>query len=373
MGRCAARHNHGSGTATAWGACRLGRRAVAWSAGRRSSCDAKAARLLTAVVLVTGALLLLGVDTTSAQTVPPPSSAAQIAQGDARVAEVLDDVEYEVSVSTWGGGDAGPSGATLIYTWAAANARSAAGVWPLLQSTGSAAPSAPYDPVEHRLRVDDLTSLRVDVLPAESRVLQIRPLAAETEYVLLEETWPPFSSVPWLTEHPWILAPLYMLAALWITLRAWRRSRAWNRRLPSMTRHDRQFILRLSVILFLLLSIVWQVYESVVAAQSPSASPGGMEAGDLTALPILLFPPALFFAALALEFSPAAHRVAWGLVAVLAAAGSVYFLAAAMTGTVGNLNLSYYILLGVLALVTAPRAFSAGRMGWSRKGMSRYA
>jgi hypothetical protein len=43
-----------------------------------------------------------------------------------------------------------------------------------------------------------------------------------------------------------------------------------------------------------------------------------------------------------------------------------------MISTTGNLNLSYYILLGVLALLTAPRAFSAGRMGWSRPGMVRY-
>ena len=66
-----------------------------------------------------------------------------------------------------------------------------------------------------------------------------------------------------------------------------------------MTRHDRQFILRLSVVLFLLFGIGWQIYEGVVAAQGPSATPHGMNAGDLTALPILLLPPAVFLWSLA--------------------------------------------------------------------------
>ena len=70
--------------------------------------------------------------------------------------------------------------------------------------------------------------------------------------------------------------------------------------------------------------------------------------------------------------TPAAHRVAWGLVAFLAAAGSIYNLAAAVTGTATNLNLSYYILLGALCILAAPRAFSAGRMGWSRNSSPRY-
>ena len=72
----------------------------------------------------------------------------------------------------------------------------------------------------------------------------------------------------------------------------------------------------------------------------------GLGAGDLAALPLLLFPPALFLAALILELTRASHRVAWALVAVLAGAASLYNLATAMTGTATNLNLSYYILLG---------------------------
>lgn len=374
MCRCAARQRHGGIRVAGWEACRAGSahacaalegRARLRRSARMLRCALAAGVLLAGVALAPHAF---AVDAAASE-----SSAEAIAQSDPRVAAVLAGLEYTVSSSAWGGGDAGPAGATLIYSWPAAAARGAEGVWPLLSTTGTEPPAPPHDPVERRVRLDDLTSLRVDVLSDARSVVQIRPLVGETEFVLIEETWPPFSWFPWFTENPWVLAPLYALLALWIISRAWRRSRAWNRRLPSMTRHDRQFLLRLSVVLFLLVSIAWQVYESFVAARSPSASPGGMNAGDLAALPILLFPPALFFAALALEFSPGAHRVAWGLVAILAGAGSVYFLMSAMIGTAGNLNLSYYILLGALALFTAPRAFSAGRMGWSRKGMPRYA
>ena len=37
-----------------------------------------------------------------------------------------------------------------------------------------------------------------------------------------------------------------------------------------------------------------------------------------------------------------------------------------VTGATTNLNLTYYVLLAVLALISVPRAFSAGKMGWSR-------
>ena len=140
-----------------------------------------------------------------------------------------------------------------------------------------------------------------------------------------------------------------------------------------MTRHDRQFIGRLAVILLLLAGFAWQVYEAIFAAGAPAVDPGALNAGDLAALPVLLFPPALFLAALAMELTPSGHRVAWALVAFLAAAGSLYNLAAAVTGTTTNLNLSFYILLGALCILAAPRAFSAGRMGWSRNSRPRYA
>jgi hypothetical protein len=297
------------------------------------------------------------------------SDAAQAAVADPRVAAALAGTDYTVAGRTWGEGDS--AGTTVVFTWKTEDARSVAATWPLLKTVRTGVPAPPFETAEHHLRIGDLTALRVDVLK-QGRVLQILPLAGETQYRLFEETWPPFSWIPWFTSRPWVLAPVFIIAALVIVVRAWRRSRTWNRRLPSMTRHDRQFIGRLSFILFLLAGLAWQVYEAVYAAKSPSVVLGGFDAGDLTALPILLFPPALFVAALILEFGYGAHRVAWGLVSALAAAGCIYNLATAMISTTGNLNLSYYILLGALALLTAPRAFSAGRMGWSRHGMPRY-
>lgn len=368
-------------TVIAPGACQAGRMAVGRGgtdrsrrAGRgesRSFGTVKAFVLVIALGLFLAAAQVVWADE-AAQAPDDPGGAALIAQADPRVAAVLAGLEPSAETSTWGGGDS-PAGATVTFAWPALDRRSVADVWPLLDTGSDGVPAPPFDAVAHRLRLEDLTSLRVDVLVDEGKVVQIRPLAGQTMYVLGEETWPPFSWAPWFTSRPWVIAPLYVIAAAWIIGWAWRRSRAWNRRLPSMTRHDRQFILRLSVVLFLVAGIAWMVYESVVAARSPSVDIGGFAAGDLAALPSLLFPPALFFAALALEFSPGPHRVAWGLVAVLAGCGSVYFLAAATTGTAGNLNLSYYILLGVLALFTVPRAFSQGRMGWSRRGLPRYA
>lgn len=51
--------------------------------------------------------------------------------------------------------------------------------------------------------------------------------------------------------------------------------------------------------------------------------------------------------------------------------GGFCFLAIAATGTANNLNLSCYVLLGILCLLAAPR--NAGRMGWSRNSLPRYA
>jgi hypothetical protein len=303
------------------------------------------------------------------------SVAVAAATADPTVAAVLQGADYQASVASWGGTPGAPAGATVTFAWPAANARSAAGVWPLLASDDGGAPAPPYATVEHRVRITDLSALQVDVLLRDGRVIQILPLDGETQFELLEETWPPFSRFPWFTARPWVLLPVFLLVGAIVIARAWRRSRAWNRRLPSMTRHDRQFIGRLAVILFLSAGFAWQVYEAIYAATAPAVDPGGLNAGDLAALPLLLFPPALFLAALAMELTPTSsgHRVAWGLVTFLAAAGSFYNLATAVTGTTTNLNLSYYILLGVLCLLAAPRSFTAARMGWSRNDPPRYA
>ena len=135
-----------------------------------------------------------------------------------------------------------------------------------------------------------------------------------------------------------------------------------------MTRHDRQFIGRLAVILFLLAGFAWQVYEGMYAATRavrrlrarPPAAPGVAAAAPVPA------------GALRRRPDPRAQPVAAASAGVgrwspfCAGAASVYNLATAITGTTTNLNLSYYILLGVLCPHPAPRAFSCRRMGWSR-------
>ena len=309
----------------------------------------------------------------SKATPKPDAEAVAAVTADPTVAAVLQGTAYQTSVAFWGGAQGAPAGATVTFTWPAANARAAAGLWPLLKTDAGETPAPPYATVEHRVHITDLTALQVDVLLQDGRVIQILPLDGGTQFELREETWPPFSWFPWFTARPWVLLPVFLVVGAIVIARAWRRSRAWNRRLPSMTRHDRQFLGRLAVIVFLLAGFAWQVYEAIYAAGAPAVDPGGLNAGDLAALPLLLFPPALFLAALAMELTPSGHRVAWGLVSFLAVGGSVYNLAAAVTGTTTNLNLSFYILLGGLCILAAPRALSAGRMGWSRNSLPRYA
>ena len=331
-----------------------------------------------AVLLCAGALLAVIPGTArggSAKTPPATASAASAelvatAVADPAVADALAGVTYQTSVVTWGDAGGVPAGGTVTFAWPAAEARNAGGVWPLLVADGT--PSPPYTSTDFRVRAGSLAALRVDVLAQERRVIQILPLDGATAFTLDEQTWAPFSWVPLFGAYPWVLMPVYVLVGFVVIARAWRRSRAWNRRLPSMTRHDRQFIGRLVVILFLLAGVAWMVYESVHAAGAPSADPSASGPGDLAMLPLLLFPPAILVAALFLEFSARSHRAAWALVAVLAGAGCIYNLAAAMLGTATNLDLSFYILLGIVCLLAAPRAFSAGRMGWSRNMAPRY-
>ena len=243
--------------------------------------------------------------------------------------------------------------------------------WPLLRSD-AATPEPPYDSTQYRIRASRVSGLQVDVLLDGARVIQVMPRDGETEYVLKEQTWPPFSWIPWFTAKPWVVAPVFIALVIVFMVRAWLRSRAWNRRLPSMTRHDRQFIARVAVLLFLLAGFAWQFYEGWYAATGPSVDSGASAAGSLASLPLLLIPPGLFVAGLILELSSAPRRGSWALLALLSVAASAYFLASAMTGATTNLNLTYYILLAVLALIGIPRAFSAGKMGWSRNAAPRY-
>ncbi len=346
--------------------------------GGRKTAPALAAAFLCVAALTASAPRAAAATTSPKSAASSSSGAAakaseeavQMAAADPRVAQVLSGLASpRVRVVRWPASQ--PVGATVYYSWSAAETRHVAVVWPLVKTAGRGQlPTPPYVTVERHLRIDDLTALRVDVL--RGRVIQVAPMDGDTQFQLLEETWPPFSWIPRFSERPWVLLPVFVVVGLVVVARAWRRSRAWNRKLPSMTRHDRQFIGRLVVILFLLASLAWQIWEAVNATSAPAIATAGINAGALAALPLLLIPPAIFVAAAALEFSPAPHRAAWALLAVLAGATSAYNLATAVTGTTTNLNLSYYILLGILCLLAAPRAFSAGRMGWSRNRLPRY-
>jgi hypothetical protein len=349
----------------AW--ARLGR-----AIGRRTLLGALLLVVFLAALAAAASAALPGAAAAKPTATDPNAAFVAAALADPQVAAVLQGVTYESSVKTWGGTQAAPAGATVTFKWPEATRRTVSATWPLVKSEDNGTPVPPYTTVDHQLRIEDLTALGVDVLKG-GHVIQIMPLDGETTFKLLEETWPPFSWFPRFTANPWALLPAFVVIGLVVIARAWRRSRAWNRRLPSMTRHDRQFIGRLVVILFLAAGLAWQVYEAFYAASAPAVDPKGVSAGQLAALPLLLFPPAIFLAALILELSPLPHRFAWGLVSVLAGAGGFYSLAIALTGTANNLNLSYYILLGILCLLAAPRAFSAGRMGWSRNSMPRYA
>jgi hypothetical protein len=317
-----------------------------------------------------------GDDTSGAAADEPAVSAAESAarafvEADASIGRILAGRDAVVAVIAWGGTQAEPDGFTFTFRWTAANAAAIAGEWPLLRS-GTATPSAPYDSTIYRLRASDVSALRVDVLAAGPELLQVMPINGETDLVLKEQTWSPFRWFPWFTERPWVLAPVFLALTALLMARAWRRSRAWNRRLPSMTRHDRQFIGRVAILLFLIAGFAWQFYEGWFAATGPSVGSSGSAAGDLASLPLLLIPPGLFVAGLVLELSAGPRRGSWGLLGVLSAAACVFYLAAALTGTATNLNLSYYILLAVLTLICIPRAFSAGKMGWSRGNAPRY-
>lgn len=299
------------------------------------------------------------------------AAAQAAAEADPSISAVLAGTEATVEAGEWGGAEGEPAGTTLVYRWAAEQAKAIDEEWPLLR-TGDGTPEPPYESSAYRIRASDVTALRVDVLADGTRILQVMPVDGDTRFTLEEQTWAPFSSFPWFTANPWVLAPVFLGLAALLMARAWRRSRAWNRRLPSMTRHDRQFIARVIVLLFLIAGFAWQFYEGWYAATGPSVGSSSTSAGSLATLPLLLIPPGLFVAGLILELSSAPHRGSWGLLAVLCSAASVYFLASAMTGATTNLNLSYYMLLAVLALISIPRAFSAGKMGWSRNAGPRY-
>lgn len=227
-------------------------------------------------------------------------------------------------------------------------------------------PSKPYEVVDHRVRATGVTGLRVLVDLSGGSVLEIYPWDEHADFVLHEDTTPPFSVLPWSTSNAWVLLPVFGGIALYLGVRAWLRSRAWRRRLPSMSRHDRQFVNRMLVALLMVAAVCVMAAAIWRAVATPILDPDRLVGGDLSTWPLIFFPPLLYVAAIGLELSGAAHRVTWGLVAAIAAVSCVYSLVAMQEATVTNLTLLYYILLGCLALVAIPRAFSAGKLGWSR-------
>ncbi len=299
--------------------------------------------------------------------------ALAVAGTDSRVAAVLSDAGDAVRSRAvpWGGTAQEPAGVAVYYEWT--EEINVAATWPLVKTAGSdAEPVAPYTVHERHLRIEQLTGLRVDVLAADSSIIRIAPVDAATRYELREETRWPLSLLSRFTTRPWLLAPVFVALGVVTVAHAWSRSRAWNRQTPSMTRYDRRFLGRVAWLVFLLAGLAWQIREAVIAATGPVIDPTVVGSGDLLALPVLLIPPGLFLAAFILKLSWDPHRVAWGLLAVLSITGSGFYLATAVTGTTTNLNVTYHVMLSILALLALPRAFSRGRMGWSHSPESRY-
>lgn len=116
-------------------------------------------------------------------------TALQAAQVDPAVAGVLAGREVSVESTTpWGGTAGQPAGYTVQYRWDAAQAAEITGDWPLLRSD-SAVPEPPYTTAPYRIVAHDVTGLQVDVLLAGPGVLQVKPVDAETRFVLDEQTW----------------------------------------------------------------------------------------------------------------------------------------------------------------------------------------
>jgi hypothetical protein len=216
------------------------------------------------------------------------------------------------------------------------------------------------------VRASEVTGLRALVDLRTQRVLEVYPWDEHADYVLHEDTTAPAAWLPWFTANAWVLLPVFGGVALYLGVRAYLRSRAWRRRLPSMSRHDRQFVGRMLVALLMMVAVVVMALAIWRAVSVPILDPDRLVGGDLATWPLVLFPPLLYLAAIGLELTSDSHRVAWGMVAVISGVSCVYSLVAMQEATVTNLTLLYYILLGCLTLVAIPRAFSAGKLGWSR-------
>lgn len=289
--------------------------------------------------------------------------------GDALVKVLLDGRQpssANTHVDLWSSASA-PAGATVYVLWPEAPGADVDAELPVVRRhEPDDPPMPPYEIVTHRVRAADVTGLRALVDLRTQRVLEVYPWDEHADYVLHEDTTAPASWLPWFTANAWVLLPVFAATALYLGVRSYLRSRAWRRRLPSMSRHDRQFVGRMVVALLMMVAVVVMALAIWRAVSYPILDPDRLVGGDLSTWPLVLFPPLLYIAAIGLELTSDSHRVAWGMVAAISAVSCVYSLVAMQEATVTNLTLLYYILLGCLTLVAIPRAFSPGKLGWSR-------
>ncbi len=335
--------------------------------------------LMAAVVVALGAVPALAEDGTEgdgqqggaeeAAASDAQTAVWEVALTDALVAGLLDGrqpTSSALDVELWPAGSE-PAGATVYLLWPDGPGVAIDAELPVARRRDpEQPPPAPYEIVTHRVRASDVTGLRVLVDLADNSVLEVYPWDEHADYALHEDTTAPFSWVPWVTANAWVLVPVFAAAALYLGIRSWLRSRAWRRRLPSMSRHDRQFVGRIAVAVLMMAAVVVMAAAVWRAVTVPILDPERLVGGDLATWPLVLFPPFLYLAAIGLELTGTPHRVAWSLIAVISGASFVYSLVAMQQATVTNVTLLYYILLGCLALVAIPRAFSPGKLGWSR-------
>ncbi len=284
----------------------------------------------------------------------------EAALADPRVAAILAGVEAEAAVTTETG-PLSPLGGGVTFTWPAEQTRAATVEWPVLDRAAAEA-----EPETRRLAFEELTGIAVVVDGESGVVREIYPADGTAGYVIRQDTTVPWSDLPWLVDQPWLPLPLFMAVAVGMAIHAFVRSRAWRRRTPSMARHDRQALGRLAVIVVLVGGFVLQVWIVVSVAQEELPYDRPFDPGSLQVLPVLLFPATLYLAALVLELLTMPHRGSWGLVAVMAAGTYVYSVIVMMRVATDDVSLVLSLLLGALMLLSLPRAFGAGRMGWSR-------
>ncbi len=324
-----------------------------------------AAAVLVMVAALGGAAVATAASGDEATEEPTAEEAAleQVARADPRVVAMLAGVEAETRLSPEAG-ECSPLGGGVVLEWPAEQALDVTVDWPVLDRA-----AAEGEPVTRHLRLQELTAIVVVVDAGAGVVREIYPAVGTTSYIVREDVTEPWSRIPWLVQRPWLPLPIVLAGALGLAIHAFVRSRAWRRRTPSMARHDRQALSRLAVITVMITGFVAQVWVVFGAAGEALPYDRAFDPGSLEVLPVLLFPAALYLAGLVLELLPMAHRGSWGLLAVVAASAYVYSVVIMMRVATDGTTLLLSVLLGVLVLISLPRALGASRMGWSRSAV----